>query len=105
MQKQSLERSTRDHLWQHFNKPPSPETQTPLMIERGEGCYVFDVSGKRYLDGVAGQYAVHVGHGRREIAEAAANKPRSWASSRSGATRTRPPPSWRGESPAWRPAI
>ncbi len=39
-------------------------------IVRGQGVHVWDDKGKRYLDGVAGLYAVNVGHGRREIAEA-----------------------------------
>ena len=69
----SLEQAARDHLWQQFNKP-SPERPAPLVIERGEGCYVWDTSGRRYLDGMAGQYAVQVGHGRRELSEAAAEQ-------------------------------
>jgi adenosylmethionine-8-amino-7-oxononanoate aminotransferase len=37
---------------------------------RGEGCYVWDSDGKRYLDGLAGLFTVQVGHGRRGIAQA-----------------------------------
>ena len=44
------------------------------MIERGEGAYVWDSEGKRYLDGLAGLFVVQAGHGRREIAEAAASQ-------------------------------
>ena len=40
-------------------------------MARGEGCYVWDANGKRYLDGLAGLFAVQIGHGRKEIAEAA----------------------------------
>ncbi|MBN2114531.1 MAG: aspartate aminotransferase family protein, partial [Acidimicrobiia bacterium] len=40
-------------------------------IARGEGCYVWDTEGKRYLDGLAGMFVSQVGHGRRELAEAA----------------------------------
>ena len=70
----SLKQAARRHLWQHFNKLPTEDMPTPLMIERGEGCYIWDTSGKRYFDGMAGQYAVQVGHGRTEIAEAAAKQ-------------------------------
>ena len=41
------------------------------IIERGEGCYVWDSHGERYLDGLAGLFTVQVGHGREELAEAA----------------------------------
>jgi putrescine aminotransferase len=40
------------------------------IIERGEGCYIFDNHGKRYLDGFAGLWCVNIGYGRKEIADA-----------------------------------
>src|SRR4030095_13531491 len=44
------------------------------MIVRGEGPYVYDVNGKRYLDGLAGLFVVQAGHGRQELADAAAKE-------------------------------
>jgi adenosylmethionine-8-amino-7-oxononanoate aminotransferase len=44
------------------------------VIVRCEGAYVWDDSSKRYLDGLAGLFTVQVGHGRRELAEAAAHQ-------------------------------
>ena len=41
-----------------------------LVLVRGEGCHVWDVDGKEYLDATAGLWFVNVGHGRAEIAEA-----------------------------------
>src|SRR5687768_9445546 len=41
-------------------------------IVRGEGCYLYDDQGRRYLDGCGGAYVVNVGHGVSEIAEALA---------------------------------
>jgi adenosylmethionine-8-amino-7-oxononanoate aminotransferase len=41
-------------------------------IVRGEGCYLYDDQGRRYLDGSGGAYVVNVGHGVSEIAEAIA---------------------------------
>jgi len=41
-------------------------------IVRGEGCYLYDAEGRRYLDGCGGAYVVSVGHGVTEIAEAMA---------------------------------
>ncbi|MFN2221890.1 MAG: aminotransferase class III-fold pyridoxal phosphate-dependent enzyme, partial [Candidatus Promineifilaceae bacterium] len=40
------------------------------MIARGEGIYLYDQEGKRYLDGSGGPLVVNVGHGRPEIIEA-----------------------------------
>ena len=39
---------------------------------RGEGCYVWDEHGKRYLDGLSALFCVNAGHGRAELGEAAA---------------------------------
>jgi adenosylmethionine-8-amino-7-oxononanoate aminotransferase len=44
------------------------------VIVRGEGPYVFDERGRRYLDGLSGLFVVQAGHGRRELAEAAARQ-------------------------------
>jgi adenosylmethionine-8-amino-7-oxononanoate aminotransferase len=54
----------------HFTKLSSgvPSHKT---IVRGEGCYIWDSDGKRYLDGLSGLFTVQVGHGRSELAEAA----------------------------------
>ncbi len=41
-------------------------------IVRGEGCYLYDDHGRRYLDGSGGAYVVNVGHGVREIADSLA---------------------------------
>ena len=42
-------------------------TRQPVIIERGSGCYVFDINGKRYLDLVAGIATVSVGHANEYI--------------------------------------
>lgn len=47
----------------------------PLLV-RGEGCYVWDDQGNRYLDGIAGIAVVNVGYGRTEIAEVLAQQAR-----------------------------
>jgi adenosylmethionine-8-amino-7-oxononanoate aminotransferase len=44
------------------------------IIARGEGCYVYDDHGNRYLDGLSGLFCVNSGHGRSELAEAAARQ-------------------------------
>ena len=40
-------------------------------IVRGEGTYIYDDKGKRYIDGLAGLFVVNAGHGRAELAETA----------------------------------
>jgi putrescine---pyruvate transaminase len=47
-------------------------SQSELVIERGEGVYVFDADGNRYLDGTASLWYANLGHSRPEIAEAVA---------------------------------
>ena len=64
--------NARDHLWLHFTRMGafSDEHHIPI-IERGEGPYVYDNHGKRYLDGLSGLFVVQLGHGRHDLAEAA----------------------------------
>ncbi len=45
-----------------------------IILERGEGVWLFDVNGNRYMDGLSSLWNVNVGHGRRELAEAAAEQ-------------------------------
>jgi putrescine---pyruvate transaminase len=47
-------------------------SQSDLLIERGEGVWVFDVEGNRYLDGTASLWYANLGHGRADIADAVA---------------------------------
>jgi adenosylmethionine-8-amino-7-oxononanoate aminotransferase len=62
------------HLWMHFSRMGSdPHAPLPIIVA-GEGCYVWDADGKRYLDGLAALFCVNAGHGRPELAEAAANQ-------------------------------
>src|ERR671914_1090923 len=60
-----------DHLWMHFTRMASYRDGEVPTIVRGEGAYVWDAQGKRYLDGLAGLFVVNAGHGRHELAETA----------------------------------
>ena len=62
------------HLWMHFTRMGDFADAPVQIIERGEGCYLYDNQGKRYLDGLAGLFVVNAGHGRVELAEAAATQ-------------------------------
>jgi len=48
--------------------------ESRTFIERANGVYVFDDTGKRYLDGPGGMWCVQIGYGRREIADAMADQ-------------------------------
>ncbi|MFJ7074434.1 aspartate aminotransferase family protein [Streptomyces sp. NPDC098781] len=68
---QDLSRTAYDHLWMHFTRMSSYEKAPVPTIVRGEGTYIYDDQGKRYLDGLAGLFVVQAGHGRVELAETA----------------------------------
>ncbi len=70
----ALSATAREHLWLHFARMSAFESEPVPVIVRGEGAYLYDAAGHRYLDGLAGLFAVQVGHGRTELAEAAARQ-------------------------------
>jgi adenosylmethionine-8-amino-7-oxononanoate aminotransferase len=68
-----LERLARDHLWLHFTRMGAYRDGGMPIIVRGDGCYLEDVHGRRYLDALAGLFAVQIGYGfGEEMGEAAA---------------------------------
>src|SRR5687768_4662682 len=44
--------------------------EEPLVLERGEGCWVYDTDGKRYFDGLSGVMVVNYGHANPRIVQA-----------------------------------
>ena len=74
MNDEQLSAAARDHLWLHFTRLSTYENTPVPMIVRGQGAYVYDSSGKRYLDGLSGLFVVQAGHGRHELADAAAKQ-------------------------------
>lgn len=69
-------RSSR-HLWGHFSR--HGDQVTPPVITRGEGVRIYDDQGRSYLDGLSGLFVVQVGHGREELAAAAAKQAKELA--------------------------
>ena len=65
-------RADREHLI-HPLYHPTDHTR-PLVIVRGEGADIIDANGKRYFDALSGLWNVHVGHGRAELAQVAADQ-------------------------------
>src|SRR5689334_8445378 len=70
-----LQQMARRHLWMHFSRMGGygPDHEIPIIV-RGDGCYVYDEHGNRYLDGLSGLFCVNAGHGRTELGEAAARQ-------------------------------
>ncbi|OSC42860.1 aspartate aminotransferase family protein [Mycobacterium decipiens] len=60
------------YLWGHFARHGAGIM--PPVITRGEGVTIWDDRGRSYLDGLSGLFVVQVGHGRSELAEAAARQ-------------------------------
>lgn len=72
---QSLSEKAKDHLWMHFTRMSEyHEGHEVPIITKGEGAYIFDNKGRKYLDGLSGLFAVNIGHGREELAQAAAKQ-------------------------------
>jgi adenosylmethionine-8-amino-7-oxononanoate aminotransferase len=70
----SLQEQAKRHMWLHFTRMSSYADHDVPVIVRGSGQYVYDQNGKRYLDGLAGLFVSQIGHGRTEVAEAAARQ-------------------------------
>src|SRR5215212_5057623 len=62
------------HLWMHFTRHGAYEDGDVPIIVRGEGPYVWDERGNRYLDGLSALFCVNAGHGRTELGDAAARQ-------------------------------
>jgi adenosylmethionine-8-amino-7-oxononanoate aminotransferase len=59
---EELQQAARDHLWLHFTRMSVyRDTDVPVIV-RGEGCYLEDSNGRRYLDALAGLFAVNIGY-------------------------------------------
>ena len=59
-----LQQAARDHLWLHFTRMGAyaDGSEVPVIV-RGDGCYLEDANGKRYLDALAGLFCVNIGYG------------------------------------------
>jgi adenosylmethionine-8-amino-7-oxononanoate aminotransferase len=70
-----LQDEARKHLWMHFSRMGGYDQDHEIpIIAKGEGAYVWDDKGNKYLDGLSGLFCVNAGHGRPELAEAAARQ-------------------------------
>ena len=67
-----LQQAARDHLWLHFTRMGGYRDAEIPVIVSGDGCYLTDSNGKRYLDALAGLFSVNIGYGfGEEVGQAA----------------------------------
>ena len=72
MSAERLQQLAKDHLWMHFTRMGGYRDGEVPIIVRGDGCYLEDANGKRYLDALAGLFSVNIGYSYgEEIGQAA----------------------------------
>jgi adenosylmethionine-8-amino-7-oxononanoate aminotransferase len=70
-----LQAKARRHLWMHFSRMGGYDSRHEIpIISRGEGAYVYDEHGSKYLDGLSALFCCNAGHGRADYGEAAAKQ-------------------------------
>jgi len=67
---EELKRLDHTHLWHPFTQMQEWLAEEPLIIERGEGSYLVDVHGRKYIDGISSLWCNLHGHRRLELDEA-----------------------------------
>jgi adenosylmethionine-8-amino-7-oxononanoate aminotransferase len=67
MDYEELKRLDHTYLWHPFTQMQEWMGEDPCIIERGEGCYLFDAQGRKYLDGVSSLWCNVHGHRRAEL--------------------------------------
>jgi adenosylmethionine-8-amino-7-oxononanoate aminotransferase len=73
-ERSTLQDLARRHLWMHFTRLSAYDDHEIPIIVRGEGCYVYDEHGNRYLDGLSALFCVNIGHGRADLVQAGADQ-------------------------------
>ena len=65
--KETLAAWDKRYLWHPFTQMQDWLAEAPVIIARGEGCYLIDVDGNRYIDGVASMWTSVHGHNHPEL--------------------------------------
>ena len=68
---EKLSRKDKDFLFHPNTNLIAHQDSGPFILERGEGIYVFDTDGNKYIEGMAGLWCNALGHGNEELADAA----------------------------------
>jgi L-2,4-diaminobutyrate transaminase len=67
---QAADRASVLHPFTHLKNFADGSAGPPVVMEGGSGVWIWDATGRRYLDAFAGLYCVNVGYGRKEVADA-----------------------------------
>jgi len=67
----SISEQAKANLLPHYTRGSAWKSDNHAVIDRGEGCYVWDTDGNKYLDGLAGLFCTNMGHGRADFAAVA----------------------------------
>ncbi len=70
----TLQELAKRHLWMHFTRMSAYDDAEVPIIVRGDGCYVWDEHGNRYLDALSALFCVNIGHGRADVVQAGADQ-------------------------------
>ncbi|MFH1386203.1 MAG: adenosylmethionine--8-amino-7-oxononanoate transaminase [bacterium] len=65
-----LEKWDKEYVWHPFTQMKTWVTNKPLIIERGDGVYLYDTDGNKYIDGVSSLWVTVHGHRKKEINDA-----------------------------------
>ncbi len=58
-----IQKKALEYLWQFgVSRKKVLDSGGPIVFEKGEGCYLIDVDGKKYIDGLSGAWVVNSGH-------------------------------------------
>lgn len=68
--KQQLVNWDKQYIWHPFTQMKDYLDIDPLVIEKGEDCFLIDVEGNKYIDGVSSLWVLVHGHGKRELVDA-----------------------------------
>jgi adenosylmethionine---8-amino-7-oxononanoate aminotransferase len=68
--KKTLTEWDKKFIWHPFTQMKDYMDMEPLIIDSGEGCFLIDVEGRRYIDGVSSLWVLVHGHGKKELVEA-----------------------------------
>jgi len=60
----------KEYIWHPFTQMKDYMDMNPLVIQKGEECYLVDTSGNRYIDGVSSLWVLVHGHGKKELVDA-----------------------------------
>ncbi len=65
-----IEKLDKEFVWHPFTQMLNWENEQNIVIKRGEGVYLYDIRGNRYIDGVSSLWVNIFGHNNRELNEA-----------------------------------